>query len=68
MDLTGNELWKGRGLSNETREEFLNRLFDDSGVQSAIKQASLDGRVFVVTHSNIIKHLLLTDPDNEKDH
>jgi len=69
MDQSGNELWKDRVPTNETKEELKTRLFDDEGVQSVIKkEAESAGRVLVVTHSNIVKNLLLSHPDEERDH
>ncbi len=60
MDLEKNELWGDRQSTNETRDELKLRLFDDEGISALLKAESVKGKILVVTHSNVVKNLLLS--------
>lgn len=66
MAAQDHEHWKGRGFTNETKEELNLRLFDDEGIRGLLKSLPPTHRTIVITHSNNIKHLLVKNPEAEK--
>ena len=68
VDLEKHPLWWDEAKQichpiNENHSELRARLFDDEGIKQLLMQLPLTERTLIVTHSNIVKFLLMEHPD-----